>query len=113
LSFTIREEHRLRIFENRVLTRIFQPKRVDVTGGWRKLHNEELHNLFTSPYIIKEEEHVACMGKMNTYKILVGKPKGKRPLGRLSHNWENNVKMDGRETELESVDWIGTSGGLL
>jgi hypothetical protein len=79
----------MRVFENRVLRRIFGPKRDEVTGDWRKLHNEELHNLYFLPNrMIKSmsmrwAEHVARMGaKMNAYRILVGKPEGKRPLGR-------------------------------
>jgi hypothetical protein len=92
-SLTIREEHKLRVFENRVL-RIFGPKRDGVTGGWRKLHNEELHNLYSSPSIIRIKKskmmrwvgHVARMGeKRNMYRLLVGKPEGKRPLGRPRH----------------------------
>jgi hypothetical protein len=84
----LREEHRLRVFENRVLRRIFGPKRDDVTGDWRKLHNEELHNLYSSPNIIRMIRmrwagYVARMGETrNAYRILVGKPEGKRPLGR-------------------------------
>jgi hypothetical protein len=88
---TVREEHRLRVFENRVLRRIFGPKRDEVTRGWRKLHNEELHNLYSSPSIIRmiKPRRMRWAGlvarmreKRNTYRILVGKPKGKRPLGR-------------------------------
>jgi hypothetical protein len=81
-SPTIREEHRLRVFENRTLRRIFGPKRDEVTGGWRKLHNEELHNLYSSPSVIRMMKsrrmrwagHAARMGKMNDYRILVEKP---------------------------------------
>jgi hypothetical protein len=85
----VREEQRLRVFENRVLRRIFGPKRDDVTGGWRKLHNEELHNLYSSPNIIRMIKskrmrwagHVARMGETrNVYRILVGKPEGERLL---------------------------------
>jgi hypothetical protein len=81
----------LRMFENRVLRRIFGPKRDEVTGDWRKLHNEELHSLYSSPNIIRMIKsrrmrwagHVAQMAaKRNAYRILVGKPEGKRPLGR-------------------------------
>jgi hypothetical protein len=88
---TLREERRLRVFENRVFRRIFGPKRDEEAGGWRKLHNEELHNSYSSPSvnrIIKSRRmrwvgHVAQMGeKRNAYRILVGKPEGKRPLGR-------------------------------
>jgi hypothetical protein len=90
-SLTLREENRLREFEDRVLRRIFGPKRDEVTGGWRKLFNEELHNLYSSRSIIRMIKsrkiiwagHVARMGeKRNAYRILVGKPEGKRPLGR-------------------------------
>jgi hypothetical protein len=85
-SLTLREEHRLRVFENRVLRRIFGPKRDEVTGDWRKLPNEELHNLYSSPNIIRMikskrmtwEGNVARMGeKRNAYRILVGKTEGK------------------------------------
>jgi hypothetical protein len=90
-SLTLREEHRLRVFENRVLRRIFGPKSDEVTGEWRKLHNGKLHNFNLSPDIIKQIKsmrmrwagHVARMGEgRNVYKALVGKPEGKRPLER-------------------------------
>jgi hypothetical protein len=91
LFLPLREEQRLRVFENRVLRRIFGPKRDEVTGVWRKLHNEELHNLYSSQSIIRMMKsrrvrwagHVARVGKKrNTCRILVGKPERKRPLGR-------------------------------
>jgi hypothetical protein len=82
----IREEHRLRAFEKRVLWRIFGPKRDEVTEGWRKLHNEEPHNLYFSPRtirVIKSRRACSMNGeKRNICRILVGKPEGKRPLGR-------------------------------
>jgi hypothetical protein len=90
-SLTLREEHGLGVFENRVLRRIFGPKRDEVTGEWRKLHNEELQDLYSSPSIIRIIKsrrmrwagHVARMGqKRNAYRLLVGKPEGRRPLGR-------------------------------
>jgi hypothetical protein len=90
-SLTLREEHRLKVFENRVLRRIFGPKRDEVTGEWRKLHNKELHNLYSSPDIIRQVKsrrmrwagHVTRMREeIKVFKILVGKPEGKRPLGR-------------------------------
>jgi hypothetical protein len=106
-SPTLKEEHRLRVFENRVLSRIFGPKRDEVTGEWRKLRNEELHNLYSSPDIIRQVKsrrmrwagHVARMGKeRKVYKILVGKPEGKRPLGRPRRGWEVWISMDLKET---------------
>jgi hypothetical protein len=90
-SLTLREEHKLRVFENRVLRRIFGPKRDEVTGEWRKLHNEELRDLYSSASIIRIIKskrmrwagHVARMGeKRNVYRLLVGKPEGKRPLAK-------------------------------
>jgi hypothetical protein len=102
-SLTLRKEHRLSVFKDRVLRKIFVPKRNDVTRGCRKLHNEELHSLYSSPDIIRViklrrmrwARHVARMGEMrNMYKILVGKPKGKRPLRRPRRGCENNIKID-------------------
>jgi hypothetical protein len=90
---TLKEEHRLRVFENKVLRRIFVPKKDEVTRGWRKLHNEELRDLHCSPSIIRIikskrmrwARHVVRMGeKRNVYRLLVGKPEGKIPLGRPS-----------------------------
>jgi hypothetical protein len=103
------------VFENRVL-RIFGPKRDGVTGGWRKLHNEELHNLYSSLSVIRIIKsrrmrwagHVAQMGeKRNVYRLLVGKPEGKRPLGRPRRRWIDDIKMDLSEIGLSVVDWIG------
>jgi hypothetical protein len=102
-SLTLREETRLRVFENRVLRRIFGPKRDEVTGEWRMLHNEELHILYSSPNIIRLIKsrrmrwagHVTCMGEgRNVYKVLMGKPEGKRPLGRPRCRWEDGIRMD-------------------
>jgi hypothetical protein len=116
LSLTAREEHKLRVSENRVLRKIFGPKRDRVTGGWRKLHNEEFHNLYSSPSIIviiksrrmKWAGHVARIGdKRKVYRLLVGKPEGKRPLGRPRRRWIDNIKMDLSEIVLSVVDWIG------
>jgi hypothetical protein len=89
----LREEHRLRVFENRVL--IFGPKREE-DGSWRKLHNDELHNLYSSPNIVRVIKsrrmrwagHVACMGEgRGVYRVSVGRPEGKRPLGRPRRRW--------------------------
>jgi hypothetical protein len=105
-SLTFREEHRLRVFENRVLRRMFGRERDEVIGGWRKLHNEELHNLYSSQNIISMiksrrmvwMEHVVRMGKMrNACKMSVGKRDEKRPLRRPRRRWEDNIKMDIRE----------------
>jgi hypothetical protein len=110
----LREEHRLRVFENRVLRRIFGPKRDEVTGEWSKLHSEELHNLYSSPDIIRQVMsrrmrwvgHVARMGEeRKVYKVLVGKPEGKRPLGRPRRRWEDGVRMNLKEIGLGV--WIG------
>jgi hypothetical protein len=103
------------VFENRVLRRIFRPKRDEVTGELRKLHNEKLHNLYSSPDIIRQIKsrrmkwagHVARMGEeRNVYRVLIGKPEGKRPLGRPRRRWEDGIRMDLREFGWGSVDWI-------
>jgi hypothetical protein len=100
---------RLRVFENRVLRRIFGPKRDEVTGEWRRLHNEELNDLYSSLNsirVIKSRRmrwagHVARMGEgRGAYRILVGTPEGRRPLGRPRRRWEDNIKMN-----LQEVGW--------
>jgi hypothetical protein len=102
----LREECRLRVFENRVLRRIFGPKRDEVTGEWRRLHNEELYALYSSPNIIRVMKsrrlrwagHVERMGeRRGACRALVGKPEGSRPLERPRRRWEDNIKMDLRE----------------
>jgi hypothetical protein len=99
----LREEHRQRVFENRVLRRVSGQKGDKLTGDWRKLHNEELRNVYSSPNIIRMFKsmrmrwtgHVAQTGeKRNAYRILVGKPKRKRPLGRPRYMWVDNIKID-------------------
>jgi hypothetical protein len=104
------------IYKNRVLRRIFGQKRDEVTGEWRKLHNAELRDLNSSPSImriIKSRRmrwsgHVARMGrKRNAYRLLVGKPEGKRQLGRPRRRWVDNVRMDLGEVGWGDVDWIG------
>ena len=114
-SLTLREEHRLRVFENRVLRRIFGPKRDGVTGEWRKLHNEELNDLYSSPSILRVIKsrrmrwagHVARMGEgRGVHKVLVGKPEGKRPLGRPRRRWKDNIKIDLQEVGSGCGDWM-------
>jgi len=109
----LREECRLRVLENRVLRRIFGPKRDKVTGKWRKLHNEELNYLYSSLNIVwviklrrmRWAEHVACMGEGRcVHRVLVGKPEGRRPMGRP--RWEDIVKMDVQEVGCGGMDWI-------
>ena len=104
----------LRVFENRVLRRIFGPKREEETGEWRQLHNEELNDLYSTPNTIrmikstrmKWIEHVARKGENRVvYRVLVGKPGGKRPLGKCSRRLEFNIKMDFQE-----VGWVKWSG---
>ena len=111
----IREEHRLRVFENRVLRRIFGPRRDGVTGEWGKLHNEELNDLYSPPntvQVIKSRRmrwagHVARMEEgSGVHKVLVGKPEGKRPLGRPRRRWEDNIKVDLQEVGRGCGDWM-------
>jgi hypothetical protein len=101
--------------QNRVLRRIFGPKRDKVTGEWRKRHNEELRDLYSSPNIVQVIKsrrmrwagHVARMGeRRGVYRVLVGKPDGKRTLGRPRHRWEDNNKMDLQEVGWGGMDWI-------
>jgi hypothetical protein len=105
---------RRRVFENRVLRKIFGPKREE-GGSWRKLHNDELHSLHSSPNIVRVIKsrrirwagHVARMGEQRgVYKVLVGRPEGKRPLGRPRRSWEDNIKMYLIETGIDGVNWI-------
>jgi hypothetical protein len=103
-------------WKNKVLRGIFGPKRDEVTGEWRKLHNEGLHDLYSSPSIIRIiksrrmrwASHVARMGKkMNAYRLLVGKPEGKRPLGRPRRRWVDNIRMDLGDVGWGDEVWIG------
>jgi hypothetical protein len=109
-SLILEEEHRLRVFENTVLRRIFGPKR-EVDGSWRKLHNDELHSLYSSPNIVRLIKsrrmrwagHVALMGEgRGVYRVLVGMPEGKRPRFR----WEDNIKLDFGEIRIDGANWI-------
>jgi hypothetical protein len=110
----LREEHRLKVFENRMLRRIFGPEREE-DRSWRKLHNDELHILYSSPNIarviklrrMRWEGHVARMGEgRGVYGVLVGRTEGKKPLGRPRRRWEDNIKMDLRETGIDGANWI-------
>ena len=113
-ALTLGEERRLRVFENRVLRRVFGSKTDEVTGEWRKLHNEELRDLYFLPNIVRVVKskrmrragHVARMGEgRGVHRVLVGKPEVKRPLGRPRRRWEDNIKMDLREVG-GSGDWM-------
>jgi len=122
---TLREECRLRVFENRMLRRIFEPKRDKVTREWRKLHNEELNDLYPSSnivWVIKSRRmrwagHVAHMReRRGVNRVLGGKPEGKTPLVRPRSRWEDNIKMDLQEAGCgvwTGSSWlrIGTGGG--
>jgi hypothetical protein len=109
LSLTVGEEHR--VLENRVLRKIFGPKREE-DGSWRKLHNDKLHSLYSSlNRVINTRRtrwagHVAHMGeRRGVYKVLVGRPKGKRQLGRPRCRWEDNIQMGLREIGISGANW--------
>jgi hypothetical protein len=108
----LRDEYRLRVFENRVLREIFGPKREE-EGSWRKLYNDELHNLYSSSNIVRVIKsrrlrwagHMARMEEgRGVYRILVGRPEGKRPLGRPRRRWEDNIKLDLREIGIDGAN---------
>ena len=112
----MREERKLRLFENMVLRRTFGPRTDEVTGEWRRLHNEELNDLYSSPNIVRVIKsrrmrcagHVAPMGEeRGVYSVLVGKPEGRRPLGRPRHRWVDSIRMDLQEVGCGYMDWIG------
>ena len=112
---TLREERRLEVFEKRVSRRIFGPMRDEITREWRKLHNEQLNDLYSSPSVVRVIKskrmrwagHVAyIVARRDLYRVLVGKPEGRRPLGRPRHRWEVNIKMDGQEVGWGGMDWI-------
>jgi hypothetical protein len=105
----LREEHRLRVFENGGLRKMFGPKRGEVTGEWRRLRKKELYNVYASPNVIRVfisrrmrwAGHVACMWeRRSSYRVLVEKPEGPRPLGTTRYRWEDNITMD-----LQEVGW--------
>ena len=112
----MREERKLRVFENMVLRTIFGPRRDEGTGEWRRLHNEELNDLYSSPNIVRVirsrrmrwAEHMARMGEeRGVHMVLVGKTEGRRPLGRPRLRWVDNIRMDLQEVGCGYMDWIG------
>jgi hypothetical protein len=113
-SLTLGEEHRLRDFENRVLRKIFGPKREE-DESWRKLHNDELHDLYSSLNIVRviKSRRMSWAGNVErigegrgAYRVLVGRPEGKRLLGRPRRRWEDNIIMDLREIGIDGANWI-------
>jgi len=115
-SLILREKRKLRVFENMVLRRIFGPRSDEVTGEWRRWHNEELNDLYSSPNIVRVIKsrrmrwagHVERMGEeRGVYRDLVGKPEGKRPMGRPRRRWVDNIRMDLQEVGCGYMDWIG------
>jgi len=115
-SLKMREERKLRVFENIVLRRIFGRRRDEVTGEWRRLHNEELNDLYSSSNIVRVIKsrrmrwagHVARMGEERVVcRVLVGNPEGKRPLGKPRRRWVDNIRIDLREVVCGYMDWIG------
>jgi len=114
-SLTLIEERRLRVFENSLLRRIVGPKRDELTGEWRNLYTEELNDVYSSPNIdgvtkskkMRWVGHVACMGeRKGVDRVLVGKPEGKRLLGRPRRRWKDNIKVDLREVGCGGMNWI-------
>jgi len=114
-STTLADEHKLRVFESKVLRKIYGPKRDEMTGEWRRLHNEEQQGLYDSPDVVKIMKsrrlrwagHVARMGKKRRlYSILVGRPDGRRPLGRPIHRREDNIRRDLREVGVRDENWL-------
>ena len=115
-SLTLREERKLRVFENRVLIKIFGPRRDEVTGEWRRLHNEELNDLYSSPNIVRVLKsrrmrwagHVARMGEeKGVYRVLVGETGGKETTGETTRRWVDNIRMDLQDVRCGYMEWIG------
>jgi len=116
----LREERKLRVFENMVLRRIFGPRREEVTEECRRLHNEELNDIYSSPNIVRVVKSrrmrwagdVAHMGEERVvYRVLVGKPEGRKPLGRHRRRWEDNIRVGLQEVGCGYMDWIGHAQG--
>jgi hypothetical protein len=114
-SLIFREERRLRVFENRVLMRLFGTKRDEMTGEWRKQYNKELNDLYPLPNIVRVGTskrircagHVARLGDVRVvHRLVVGNPERKSPLGRPTCRWEDNIKMDLQEVGGGRVDWM-------
>ena len=112
----MRKERKLRLFENKVLRRIFGPRSDEVTGEWRRLYNEELNDLYSSPNIVRviKSRRMRWVGyvariseERGVYRVLVGKPEGRIPLGRPRRRWVDNIRMDLQEVECGYMDWIG------
>jgi hypothetical protein len=126
-SLILIEKHRLRVLVNRVLRRIFGPKKDEVTGEWRKLHNEELNDVYSSPnniWVIKSRrmrwagQAAHMRERTGAYRVLVGKPEGKKQLARSKCRWEDNITMDLQEVRWGAWTglirlWEGTDGGHL
>jgi len=116
LVVDIAGERKLRVFESMVLRRVFGPRSDEVTREWRKLHNEELNDLCSSPNIVRVIKsrrmrwagHVARMGEeRGVYRVLVGKPEGRRPLGRPRRRWVDDIRIDLQEVGCGYMNWIG------
>ena len=112
----MQKERKLRVFQNMMLRKTFGPRRDEVTAEWRRLHNKELNDLYYSPnimWVIKSRRmrwtgHVARMGEESgVYRVLVGKPEGRSPLGRPGRRWVDNIRMDLQEVGCGYMDWIG------
>ena len=115
-SLTLREERNLRVFENMALRRIFRPRMEEITEEWRRLHNDELNDVYPLLNIVRVIKSrrmrwaglVACMvEERGVYRVLVGKMEGKRPLGRPRRRWVDNIRMDLQEVGCGYMDWVG------
>ena len=114
---TLREESRLSVFENRILRRILELKR-DENGEWRRFHSKELHSLYRSPNIVRVITSIRLRWAgyvarreegRSAFKILTGKPTGKRPLGRPRRRWEDNIRMELEEIDVNAGNWVDSA----